>query len=170
MIALAALPLGGTTLHDFKMETIDGKPQALSAYKGKTVLIVNVASKCGYTKQYTGLQKLYENYKDKGLVILGFPANEFRGQEPGTNAEIKEFCTKEFGVTFPMFSKIVVKGEGIHPLYKWLLETGPSKDDIEWNFTKFIVDKEGKVQARFKSNVAPEDPEFLKVIEANLAK
>lgn len=170
LLALATTPMLGGTLHDFKVETIEGKVQPLAEYKGKVAVVINVASKCGYTKQYAGLQKLYETYKDKGLTILAFPSNDFKGQEPGTNSEIMEFCTKEYGVTFPMFSKIVVKGEGQHPLYKWLIAEGPRHEDIEWNFAKFIVSKKGEIKARFKSNVTPEDPEFLKVIEAELAE
>lgn len=167
---LVALALAATSFHDFKVDTIQGKSQSLSVYKGKVTLFVNVASKCGNTPQYAGLQKLYETYKDKGLVILGFPANEFRGQEPGSNAEIMEFCTKEYGVTFPMFSKIVVKGEGIHPLYKWLIEKAPYHEDIEWNFAKILGNKKGQVVGRFSPKTQPNDPEFIKAIEAELAR
>jgi len=162
--ALLALTMSANTLHDFTLPDIEGKDVKLSKFKGQVVLVVNVASKCGMTPQYEGLQKLYTEHKAKGLAILGFPANEFRGQEPGSNAEIKEFCTATYGVTFPMFSKIVVKGEGIHPLYQWLLETGPRKDDIEWNFAKFLVGKDGKVIARFTPQTKPDDPELRKAI------
>jgi glutathione peroxidase len=167
--ALLALTMSAHTLHDFTMPDIEGKDVKLSKFKGQVVLVVNVASKCGMTPQYEGLQKLYTEHKAKGLTVLGFPANEFRGQEPGTNAEIKEFCTATYGVTFPMFSKIVVKGEGIHPLYQWLLETGPRKDDIEWNFAKFLVGKDGKVIARFTPQTKPDDPALRKAIESALA-
>lgn len=160
----------GKTLHSFTMDDIHGKPVKLNSLKGKVVVVVNVASKCGLTPQYEGLQKLYTELKPRGVEILGFPANEFRGQEPGTNAEIMEFCTKNYGVTFPMFSKIVVKGEGIHPLYQWLLaSTDPSKD-IEWNFAKFVIGKDGKVAARFDPRTQPNDPKLLAAIEAALAR
>lgn len=166
--ALLAITMSASSLHDFTMPDIDGKDVKLSKFKGQVALVVNVASKCGLTPQYEGLQKLYTDYKGKGFVILGFPANEFRGQEPGSNAEIKEFCTANYGVSFPMFSKIVVKGEGIHPLYKWLLEAGPRHEDIEWNFAKFLVGKDGKIVARFAPQVKPDDPELKKAIEAAL--
>ncbi len=166
--ALLALTMSATSLHEFTMPDIDGKDIKLSKFKGQVVLVVNVASKCGLTPQYEGLQKLYTEYKGKGFTVLGFPANEFRGQEPGSNEQIKEFCTATYGVSFPMFSKIVVKGEGIHPLYHWLLETGPRKDDIEWNFAKFVIGKDGKVAARFAPQVKPDDPELKKAIEAAL--
>lgn len=157
-----------TSLYDFTMPDIDGKDVKLATLKGKVVLVVNVASKCGLTPQYTGLEKLYSEFKGRGFVVLGFPANEFKGQEPGSNQEIKEFCSATYGVTFPMFSKIVVKGEEMHPLYRWLLETGPRKDDIEWNFAKFLVGKDGKVLARFLPKVEPNDTELRQAIEAAL--
>jgi glutathione peroxidase len=166
--ALLAITMSASSLHDFTMPDIDGKDVKLSKFKGQVALVVNVASKCGLTPQYEGLQKLYTDYRGKGFVILGFPANEFRGQEPGSNADIKEFCTANYGVSFPMFSKIVVKGEGIHPLYKWLLEAGPRHEDIEWNFAKFLVGKDGKIVARFAPQVKPDDPELKKAIEAAL--
>ena len=157
---------------DFKMKDIDGKEVDLAkTCKGKVVLVVNVASKCGLTPQYDELQKLYDTYKERGLVILGFPANEFGAQEPGTNAEIKEFCTTKYKVTFPMFSKIVVKGEGIHPLYKFLTEkeTDPKfAGEIKWNFTKFLVDRDGKLAARFEPKIAPSAKEVAAAIEAAL--
>jgi glutathione peroxidase len=154
----------------FTMKTIDGKDQDLSVYKGKVVLIVNVASKCGLTPQYEGLEKLYETRKDAGLVVLGFPANEFNGQEPGTDAEIKSFCTGTYGVTFPMFSKIVVKGEGQHALYKKLAsQPEPIGGDPKWNFTKFVVDREGRVVARFEPKIKPDDPALLKKLDELLA-
>src|SRR5215208_8406995 len=131
---------------DFKVKTIDGKEQKLSEYKGKVVLFVNVASKCGLTPQYKGLEALYEKYKDQGFVILGFPANNFGSQEPGTNEEIKQFCTSKYDVTFPMMSKISVKGDDKHELYKFLTEGAAGKDfagDVEWNFAKFLVDRNG---------------------------
>jgi glutathione peroxidase len=156
------------TIYDFKLDSIEGKPVELAKYKGQVLLVVNVASKCGLTPQYEGLEASYRKYKDKGFSVLGFPANEFGGQEPGTNAEIKEFCTGKYNVTFPMFGKIVVKGEGIHPLYKWLLEQTDNKADIEWNFAKFVVGKDGKVVARFHPRTKPDDPAIVAVIEKAL--
>jgi glutathione peroxidase len=158
---------------DFKMKAIDGTGVDLNQYRGKVVLIVNVASKCGLTGQYEGLEAWYEKYGDQGFVILGFPANEFKGQEPGTDAEIAEFCKATYGVKFPMFSKIVVKGEGIHPLYQFLTskETNPKfADDIKWNFEKFLIDRNGNVVQRFSPRVTPESADVVKAIEAELAK
>jgi glutathione peroxidase len=157
---------------DFKVKTIDGKEQNLSDYKGKVVLFVNVASKCGFTPQYEGLEKLYETYKDKGFVIVGFPANNFGGQEPGTEAEIKQFCSSKYNVTFPMMSKISVKGDDKHPLYKFLTEeptAGEFKGEIGWNFTKFLIDKNGHVYARFASKTKPTDEAVSAAIEKGLA-
>lgn len=156
---------------EFKVKDIEGKEVDLGTFKGKVVLIVNVASKCGYTRQYAGLQKLYEQKKDQGLVILGFPANDFGSQEPGTDMEIKEFCTANYKVTFPMFSKISVKGESAHPLYKKLsAQPAPVGGDPKWNFTKFLVDRKGNVVARFDSNVKPDSAEFVKKIDELLAQ
>jgi glutathione peroxidase len=170
-VAMTAALFGASNVLDFTLNTIDGKPAPLSQYQGKVVLIVNVASKCGYTPQYTGLEKVYEKYKDKGFVILGFPANNFGGQEPGTNEEIKTFCSSKYSVTFPMYSKISVKGPDIHPLYQFLTDkqTNPAgAGDIKWNFTKFLVGKDGKVIARFESAVTPESPEVTGAIEKAL--
>lgn len=136
------------TIYDFTLTTIDGKEQPLSAYKGKKVMIVNTASECGLTPQYTLLEELYEKYKDKNFVILGFPANNFGGQEPGSNADIQTFCTKNYGVTFPMFGKISVKGDDMHPLYHFLTESrqnGVIDAPVTWNFQKFLIDEKGKV-------------------------
>lgn len=150
----------------YTMNRIDGSSEDLATYKGKVVLIVNVASQCGYTKQYAGLEKLYESKKEDGLVILGFPANEFGKQEPGSNAEIKEFCSAKFNVTFPMFEKIVVKGEGVAPLYKQLAaQPAPIGGEPKWNFTKFLVDKSGKVVARYEPAVKPDDQNLIKKID-----
>ena len=160
--AEAASPLAG------EMKKIDGTPVDLSSYKGKVVLIVNVASKCGYTKQYAGLQKLYDSYKDKGLVVLGFPANEFGGQEPGSDADIATFCSTKYGVTFDMFSKIVVKGPGKAPLYKSLTETATPAGEVKWNFEKFLIGRDGAILGRFDSGVAPEDAKLKDAIEAAL--
>ncbi|HEX8524304.1 MAG TPA: glutathione peroxidase [Tepidisphaeraceae bacterium] len=150
---------------DFTVQDIDGKDVNLNTYKGKVVLFVNVASKCGYTPQYKGLQSLYEKYKDQGLVILGFPANNFKGQEPGTNEEIKNFCASKYNVTFPMMSKISVKGDDQHPLYK-LLTT--EKGEVTWNFNKFLVDKNGKLLEHFDSKVKPTDDKLTAAIEKAL--
>jgi glutathione peroxidase len=159
-----ATPLSG------QVKAIDGKPVDLATYKGKVVLIVNVASRCGYTGQYAGLQKLYDTYKDKGLVVLGFPANEFGGQEPGTDPEIAQFCSTKYGVTFPMFSKIVVKGDGKAALYKTLTESATPAGEVSWNFEKFLVGRDGTIVGRYKSGVAPDDAKLTQAIEAALAK
>ncbi|MCC6676598.1 MAG: glutathione peroxidase [Phycisphaerales bacterium] len=154
----------------FKMLDIDGKEQDLAQYKGKVVLIVNVASKCGLTPQYEKLEKLYEQKKEAGLVILGFPANNFNGQEPGTNEEIKSFCTSKYDVTFPMFSKISVKGEDRHPLYRKLgAQPAPIGGEPEWNFAKFLVDRQGRVVARFPSKAGPDSEAVVKKIDELLA-
>jgi glutathione peroxidase len=154
----------------FKMKRIDGTEEDLSMYKGKVIVMVNTASQCGYTPQYEGLQKLYEDRKDAGLVILGFPANNFGAQEPGTNEEIKTFCTRKYSVTFPMYSKISVKGADQAPLYAYLTkDTGPGiAGDIKWNFTKFLVDKDGKVIQRFEPAVTPDSKEVTSAIEKQL--
>ena len=152
-------------MHEFTLNSIDGRPAPLAAYQGKVVLIVNVASRCGFTPQYAGLEALYEKYIDRGFVILGFPANNFGGQEPGTNEEIKTFCSSKYNVTFPMYSKISVKGDDKAPLYQFLTATG---GEIQWNFTKFLVDKNGKVVARFEPKVTPESPEVAEAIEKAL--
>lgn len=157
-------------IYQFKVETIDGKPRQLRRYRGKVLLVVNVASKCGNTPQYEGLEKIYTKYKKQGLVVLGFPANNFGSQEPGTNAEIKTFCTEKYAVTFPMFAKISVKGPDQAPLYAWLQKNGPRHEDIEWNFAKFLIGRNGKVAKRFAPQVVPEDPELVAAIEAELAR
>lgn len=159
-----------TSIYDIKVKNIDGEEISMSEYKGKTLLIVNVASKCGYTPQYEGLEKLYKDYKDKGLVILGFPCNQFAGQEPGSEKEILEFCQTNYGVTFPMFSKIDVNGENTHPLYVYLKKEAPgvlSTQDIKWNFTKFLVSADGKVLQRFAPATTPAqiDNELKKIIK-----
>jgi glutathione peroxidase len=159
------------SIYDFKVKDIDGKEVDLSKYKGKVLLIVNVASRCGHTPQYETLEKLYKDKKDKGLVILGFPANEFGGQEPGTNEEIKTFCTSKYNVTFDMFSKIVVKGDGQAPLYKYLTSEAANPKttgDIKWNFTKFLVSRDGKILTRFEPKVKPDSKEVLDAIDAAL--
>lgn len=157
----------------FKMKSLDGKDVDLSKYQGKVVMMVNVASKCGYTPQYTELQALHTKYAKDGLAVLGFPANEFGGQEPGTDVEIAEFCTKKYGVDFDMFSKVVVKGDGQCKLYEFLTskESDPKHaGPIKWNFEKFLIGRDGKIVARFPSKLKPDAPEVVKAIEAELAK
>lgn len=166
--------MGGSmkTIFDFTMTDIDGKQVPLSNFKGKVVLIVNVASKCGFTPQYEGLQKLYLQYKERGLEILGFPANNFLSQEPGSNQEIKSFCTLTYGVTFPMFAKISVKGKDIHPLYQFLTDkkTHPQfGGKITWNFNKFLISRDGKIIGRFGSRAKPYDEKVIRAIEMALS-
>lgn len=159
------------TIYGFTMNDIDGKPVALSAYKGKVVLIVNVASECGLTPQYKDLQELYTNYQSKGLVILGFPANNFMGQEPGSETEIKSFCTKNYGVTFPMFSKISVKGDDMAPLYRFLTsksENGITDAPVSWNFQKFLIDKEGRFVTFFAPKTSVKDEKVTEAIQTLL--
>jgi len=160
-----------SSIHEFTLNSIDGQPVPLAQFKGKVVLIANVASRCGFTPQYAGLEALYNKYKDRGFVILGFPANNFLWQEPGTDQEIKTFCSTKYHVTFPMFAKLSVKGGSKAPLYQFLTDkkANPSTGgEIRWNFTKFLADKNGKVIARFGSKAAPESPELLSAIEAAL--
>jgi len=147
-----------TSIYDFSAETLDGQPAPLAAYRDKVVLIVNTASKCGFTPQYTGLEKLWRDNQDKGLVILGFPCDQFGHQEPGNEEEIASFCSLTYGVDFPMFSKIEVNGKGAHPIYQWLRseQGGLLGDKIKWNFTKFLVGKDGKVISRYGSTTKPE--------------
>jgi glutathione peroxidase len=154
------------TLHDFKAKNITGQEIDLSQYKGKVCLVVNVASRCGYTPQYKGLESLYQNYKDRGLVVLGFPSNDFGAQEPGTEAEIQNFCTTNYGVSFDMFSKVKVKGADQVDVYQYLTNT--TGNQVQWNFNKFLVDKEGKVVKYYPSSTAPDSPELKKDIEALL--
>jgi glutathione peroxidase len=168
---MAASLFGASSVLDFTLNSLDGKPAPLAEYRGKVVLIVNVASKCGFTPQYTGLEKIYEKYKDQGFVILGFPANNFGGQEPGTNEEIKTFCSSKYQVTFPMFSKVSVKGADSTPLYQFLTDkqSNPTTaGEIKWNFTKFLVDRNGKVIARFEPAVTPESADVTGAIEKAL--
>jgi glutathione peroxidase len=158
---------------DFKMKDIDGKDVKLKKYKGNVLLVVNTASKCGYTPQYEGLQATFDKYKGQGFYVLGFPANNFGGQEPGTAAEIKEFCTSKYKVTFPMFAKISVKGTDQDPLYSYLTNketNGDLSGDIKWNFTKFLVDRKGHIVARFEPKVKPDSPEVMQAIEKYLAE
>jgi len=163
--------MAASSVHEFTMTSIDGKSAALSQYKGKVMLVVNVASRCGYTPQYKGLQALYEKYKDKGLVVIGVPANNFGGQEPGTNEEIQTFCTRNYSVTFPMMSKVSVKGDDKTPLYQYLTDAASNSStggEVRWNFTKFLVDKNGKVIGRFESKVAPDSADLTGAVEKAL--
>jgi len=156
---------------DFSLNDIHGQETSLNRFNGKVLLLVNTASKCGLTPQYKALEAVYKRYKDQGLVILGFPANNFLGQEPGSEKEIAEFCQINYGVSFPMFSKISVRGKKIHPLYKFLVEkeTNPGfEGKIGWNFTKFLVNRQGKVVARFEPRKVPDDPEVVAAIEKAL--
>jgi len=180
-----------TAIQDVPLKTIKGEDAKLGDYAGKVLLLVNVASKCGLTPQYEALEKLYKDYKDKGVVVMGFPANNFGAQEPGTESEIQDFCTTNYGVDFPMFSKISVKGDDQHPLYQKLTSERPTKtfkddvfvermkgygivaekeEDVLWNFEKFLIGKDGKVADRFSPDITPDDPIITKAIEAELAK
>ena len=160
----AGSPLSG------EVKKIDGSSVDLSKYKGKVVLIVNVASQCGLTGQYTGLQKLYDTYKDKDFVILGFPANDFGAQEPGSDDEIKSFCSTKYGVTFDMFSKITVKGPEKAALYKVLTESSNPSGEVTWNFEKFLIGRDGQIAGRFKPRTSPDAPELVSAIEAEITK
>ena len=185
-------PEMSTPVQQIPLRRINGEDTTLGEYNGKVLLIVNVASKCGLTKQYESLEKLYRNYRDRGLVVAGFPANDFKGQEPGSNEEIASFCSSNFGVDFPLFEKITVVGEDKHPLYRALIQAQPKavstspvpfaedlkkygietnkEPELTWNFEKFIVDRNGKVTARFAPNTAPDDPALVKALETELAK
>ncbi len=169
--AMADEPKKPASVLDFTVKTIDGQDVNLSQYKGKVLLIVNTASQCGYTPQYEGLETIFEKYKDRGFEVLAFPANEFGQQEPGSNPEIKAFCTQKYHVSFPLFAKIVVKGAGIHPLYKFLTSAETDTKfagEIPWNFTKFLVDRQGHVIARFNPKNTPESPEVVQAVEGAL--
>ena len=158
-----------TSLYDFTMDDIDGKPVNLGQYKGKVLLVVNTASFCGNTPQYADLETIYEQYRDKGFEILAFPANNFGQQEPGTNAEIKGFCLTKYSVSFPLFSKISVKGSDKHPLYQYLTEQSAFPGEVEWNFQKYLVDRAGNVVGRFHHRTKPLSPEVVKEVERVLA-
>jgi len=171
LAAAATAETGGKTVLDRSMKRLDGSTQNLADYKGQVVLMVNVASKCGLTPQYDGLEALYEKYKDQGFVVLGFPANDFAGQEPGTDAQIGDFCRSTYGVKFPMFSKITVKGSGMDPLYQELTSLpAPIGGDVKWNFQKYLLDRSGKPVAKFEPQTKPEDPALVGKIEELLAK
>jgi glutathione peroxidase len=170
ILLMSASLFAASSIYDFTLPSIDGKPMPLADFKGKVILVVNVASRCGFTPQYTALESIYETYKHQGFVILGFPANNFGGQEPGTNAEIKTFCSAKYGVTFPLYGKVSVKGDDQTPLYKYLTTSAnPSlTGDIKWNFTKFLVDRNGNVVQRFEPQTTPDSPEVLAAIEKAL--
>jgi glutathione peroxidase len=168
---LAATTLmADSNLLDIPLKDIDGKATSLKAYQGKVMLVVNVASRCGFTPQYKGLEALHRKFKDQGFTVLGFPSNDFGGQEPGTTAEIKEFCSTNFDVTFPMFDKVKVKGDGKHPLYAALTgQSSPFPGDVGWNFGKFLIGADGKILARFDSRVSPESADLISAVEKALA-
>lgn len=154
---------------DIRVKTIDGQEQSLSHYQGNVLLIVNVASYCGYTPQYQGLQDLHEKYSDRGLTVLAFPCNDFGAQEPGTNEQIKTFCSTRYNVSFQLFDKVHAKGSEQHPLYQWLTTHATPTGDVGWNFEKFLIGKQGEILGRFPSRVAPDDAELIAAIEAALA-
>src|SRR5438132_9785521 len=169
MFAATTSPKG---VYDFTLDSIDGNPVPLSSYKGKVLMLVNVASKCGYTPQYTALESTYEKYRDRGLVIVGIPANNFGGQEPGTNQEIKTFCSSKYHVTFPMMAKVSVKGQDITALYQFLTDKAMNPQtggEIQWNFTKFLIGPDGHVITRFEPEVTPDSPQVTSAIEKTLA-
>ena len=170
LLMAAHVSAADTDLYSIPLKDIDGKDTTLKTYAGKALLIVNVASKCGYTRQYSGLEELWKKYQDKGLVVLGFPSNDFGGQEPGTNDEIKQFCSSKFAVTFPLFDKLHTKGAEQHPLYLALTgPTSPVPGPVKWNFGKFLIGRDGKIIARYDSKVEPNSPELATAIDAVLA-
>ena len=159
-------------IHDIGVKTIDGEDTTIGSFAGKALLIVNVASKCGLTPQYDGLQRLYDRFQGRGLEVLAFPCNQFAGQEPGSEAEIQAFCTDSYGTTFPLFGKLEVNGPGRDPLYAWLTSQGTRPDgpgDVKWNFAKFVIDRQGRAAARFEPSVEPEAPELVAAIQAALS-
>lgn len=169
VISFAANP----SVYDFTLNSIDGQPTSFGSYKGKVLLVVNVASRCGYTPQYSALESVYEKYKDRGLVIVGVPANNFGAQEPGTNQEIKTFCTRKYNVQFPMMSKVSVKGDDTAPLYRYLTDSSVNPKtggEIKWNFTKFLFDRNGNIVARFEPEVTPDSGQVVGAIEKALAQ
>src|ERR1700744_4832475 len=172
-IAAVALAVPTKSVYSFTLQSIEGQPVSLRSYHGKVLMLVNVASKCGFTPQYAGLESLYEKYKDKGFVIVGVPANNFAQQEPGTNEEIKKFCSGKYNVTFPMMAKVSMLGDDQTPLYTYLTAKDTDPDhagDIKWNFTKFLVGRDGKIVARFEPATKPDSPEVAAAVEAALSK
>ena len=172
VIIMTGSVFAASNIYDFTLPSIDGRPMPLADFKGKVVLVVNVASRCGYTPQYSALEALYEKYKDQGFVIVGFPANNFGAQEPGTNQEIKTFCSRKYSVTFPLYSKVSVKGDDQTPLYQYLTKQTdpPIAGEIKWNFTKFLVDRNGHVIQRFESAVRPDSKEVISAVEKQLSQ
>jgi len=170
ILVMSASLFAAGSIYDFTLNSIDGKPMPLADFKGKVILVVNVASRCGFTPQYSALESIYEKYKDQGFVILGFPANNFGSQEPGTNAEIKKFCSAKYNVTFPMYAKVSVKGDDQTPLYKYLTESANPTvaGEIKWNFTKFLVDRNGRVVQRFEPETTPDSRQVTSAIEKSL--
>lgn len=169
LLCVSLTTMHAATVFDITVKDIKGKDVSLDAYRGKVVLIVNVASRCGFTKQYTGLEALYAKYKDQGLVVLGFPCNQFGGQEPGTEEEIQEFCSVKFNVKFPLFAKVEVNGPGRAPLFTFLTgDESPFPGKVGWNFNKFLVGRDGKLIARYESKVAPESDDLIKAVEGAL--
>jgi len=170
ILLMSASLFAAGSIYDFTLNSIDGKPMPLADFKGKVILVVNMASRCGFTPQYSALESIYEKYKDQGFVILGFPANNFGSQEPGTNAEIKKFCSAKYNVTFPMYAKVSVKGDDQTPLYKYLTESANPTlaGEIKWNFTKFLVDRNGRVVQRFEPETTPDSPQVTSAIEKAL--
>ncbi len=162
-------PMSATNVHSFQLDRIDGTPQSLADYKGRTLLIVNTASRCGFTPQYEALEAVRQKYHARGFEVLAFPANDFMGQEPGSNEEIQQFCSTRFHTTFPLFAKISVKGKNIAPLYQYLTQDSPFPGDIGWNFAKFLVGPDGQVVARFGPSTAPDAREVTQAIERTLA-
>jgi glutathione peroxidase len=170
LFVMTTVSLTAGSIYDIKVKDIDGKETSLKPYEGKVILIVNVASKCGLTPQYKALEAVYEKYKDKGLVIVGFPCNQFAGQEPGTNEEIKKFCTDKYNVTFPLYDKIDVNGANRHQLYVALAGTdSPFPGDIKWNFGKFLISRDGKIIKRFEPKTTPDSPDVTAAVEAALS-
>ena len=172
LFCAATLMAADKTVYDFTLNTIDGQPAPLGSYEGKVVLLVNVASRCGYTPQYTALESVYDKFKDRGFVIIGIPANNFGSQEPGTNQEIKTFCRSKYSVTFPMMSKVSVKGGDKTPLYQFLTDKAANPQtggEIKWNFTKFLIGPDGRVITRFEPAVEPNSPEVIAAIEKAVA-
>ena len=167
---MQTLALSAGSIHEIAVKDIEGKEKTLESYKGKVLLVVNVASKCGLTPQYKALEAIHQQYKDKGFTVLAFPCNQFGGQEPGSNDEIKQFCSSKYNVTFPLFDKIDVNGDNRHPLYVSLAgKDSPYPGDIKWNFGKFLVGKDGKILKRFEPRTAPDAPEVKQAIEEALA-
>ena len=173
LLLASAVLANAASIYDYTLKSIDGKSTPLSTFKGKVTLLVNVASRCGYTPQYAGLESLYQKHKDQGFVVVGIPANNFMSQEPGTNAEIKTFCKAKYDVQFPMMAKVSVKGSDEIPLYQYLTSTDQNRKtggEIKWNFTKFLVDRDGNVIARFEPAVTPEDPALVDAVTKALKK